>query len=107
MKRKINKRDAAKRAMIEIADYLANDSILLAANFIDAVERTLDFLATMPEIGAHWESDHPHLKDIRVWSVDGFPDHLIFYRPTNEYIDLVFVCHSHRDLNELLANLNK
>lgn len=57
---KVTKRDAAKKAIIDIADYLARDSLLLDARFIDAVERTANFLASMPEIAGVWESDVPH-----------------------------------------------
>ena len=105
MSKKINKREAAKTAIIEIADYLAKDSILVSARFFDAVERRLEFLASMPEIGSLWESEHPRLKDVRVWRVDDFPNHLLFYRPISDGIELIFACHAARDLNKLLRNI--
>jgi toxin ParE1/3/4 len=105
MSKKINKRDAAKLAIIDIADGLGTDSILVGARFIDAVERTLEFLVTMPEIAGRWESDHPRLQGVRVWPVDGFPNHLLFYRPVSDGIDLIFVCHASRDLDKLLESV--
>jgi plasmid stabilization system protein ParE len=102
---KINRRDAAKRAIIDIADYLAKDSILVGARFIDAVERTLKFLADSPEIGGLWESDHPRLQGVRVWTVDGFPNHLLFYRATPDGIDLILVCHGAQNLDSLVERL--
>jgi toxin ParE1/3/4 len=105
MSGKINKRDAAKLAIIDIADHLATNSMLVSARFIDAVERTLKFLAAAPEIAGRWESDHPRLADVRVWPVDGFPNHLLFYRPIADGIDLIFVCHASRDLDKLLKSV--
>ncbi len=105
MSKKINKRDAAKIAIIEIADYLSTDSVVVGARFMDAIERTLDFLVSMPEIAGRWESDHPRLQGVRVWPVDGFPNHLLFYRPVGDGIDLIFVCHASRELDKLLKSV--
>jgi toxin ParE1/3/4 len=105
MSGRILKRDSAKLAIIEIADFLSHDNILVAAGFIEAVQRTLEFLAGMPEVAAKWETDQPRLKDVRVWHVDGFSNHLIFYRPIADGIELIYVCHASRNLDKLLENL--
>jgi plasmid stabilization system protein ParE len=46
----------AVRDIIEIADYLADQtSLAVALRFVAAVERTCVQLARMPGIGARWE----------------------------------------------------
>jgi toxin ParE1/3/4 len=105
MSKTVNKRDKAKLAIIEIADHLGEANILVGARFIDAVQQTLAFLVSMPEIAGVWESSHPRLQGIRVWPVDGFPNHLLFYRPISCGIDLIFVCHATRDIELLFESL--
>jgi len=105
MSGRILKRDRAKVAIIEIADYLASESVLVSTRFLDEVEKTLGFLATFPEIAGKWESDHPRLQEIRVWQVSEFPNHLLFYRPIDQGIELIYVCHASRDLDHLLSGL--
>lgn len=100
---RVNKRDLAKKSIVDIADYLGEDSILVSARFLDSVERTLEFLLTMPEIAGRWESDQPRLRDVRVWPVDGFPNYLLFYRVVRDGIDLIYVCHGSRNLEDLLG----
>ena len=52
----------------------------------------------MPEIGHRWESADQRLQDVRVWHVKGFENWLIFYRATEEQVDILRVVHGARDI---------
>ena len=60
-------------------------------------------LAEMPGLGSRRDFSNPILVDIRSWIIKGFPNHLIFYRPTTRGIEVVRVLHGARDLGLLLG----
>ena len=68
--------------IVDIAEYIARDSVDAALRFLDSTEATVGGLLDMPGKGALCEFEEAHLAGIRFWAVDGFPNHLIFYRPT-------------------------
>jgi hypothetical protein len=45
---------------------------------VDAVEKSVQRLVLMPEMGAPREIRNPALKGLRVWPVKGFEEFLIF-----------------------------
>jgi plasmid stabilization system protein ParE len=96
----------APQALIEIEDianYLAHaQSAALGLRFLKSVEHTCAGLADMPEIAGRYESDNPRLADLRVWPVQGFPNHLVFYRIREASLQIVHVMHGARDLENLL-----
>lgn len=97
------KRPEAVRDVIEAADLIARrKSLATADRFTAAVERTAERLARMPGVGSRWESDHPRLGDLRFFPVSRYRNHLIFYRPTADGIELVRVLHGARDLERIL-----
>jgi toxin ParE1/3/4 len=94
----------ARRDLTEIADYLAEHAHQTVADrFLDAANETLTLLAGNPELGSPWESDNPDLADVRWHAVAGFPNHLLFYRPTEQGIELIRVLYAARDLEALLG----
>jgi toxin ParE1/3/4 len=40
---------------------------------------------------------------LRVWPIDGFRNHLIFFHPTNDGVEIVRVLHGARDLEALFG----
>ena len=73
---------AADRDIDGQAEYLMREASLeTALRFYDATAATFDKLARMPGMGERRESSNPHLAGLRVWRIDGFPNHLLFYRP--------------------------
>jgi len=40
---------------------------------------------------------------LRAWPIDGFRNHLVFYRPTDEGVDIVRVLHGARDIEALFG----
>jgi toxin ParE1/3/4 len=73
-----------------------------AGRFIDALEKAFDHLSQMPELGALGNFRNPGLSGIRVWPLSGFEKILIFYRPSDESLDVIRVLHSSRDIAGIL-----
>jgi toxin ParE1/3/4 len=94
---------AADGDLDEQAAYLAEHASLeVALRFYDAAATTFESIARMPGIGERWPSAVPRLDGLRVWRVQGFERHLIFYRPTESGIDIVRVLHGARDIDTVL-----
>jgi toxin ParE1/3/4 len=85
------------------ADYLARQASLeTALRFYDAAAATFESLTRMPAMGERRESANPRLAGLRVWRIDGFPNHLIFYRLVAGGIEIVRVLHGARDIDRAL-----
>lgn len=50
------------------------------------------------------EFQHPKAAGIRSWSITGFPNHLIFYRPVEGGIEVLRVLHGARDINAIFED---
>ena len=94
---------AADRDIDVQAEYLMREASLeTALRFYDATAATFDKLARMPGMGERRESSNPRLAGLRVWRIDGFPNHLLFYRPIEGGIEIIRVLHGARDIDAVL-----
>jgi toxin ParE1/3/4 len=94
---------AADRDIDVQAEYLMREASLeTALRFYDATAATFDKLARMPGMGERRESSNPRLAGLRVWRIDGFPNHLLFYRPIEGGIEIIRVLHGARDVDAVL-----
>jgi toxin ParE1/3/4 len=94
---------AADRDLDDQAAYLAQEASLdVALRFYDAASRTFEAIARMPGIGELRGSHLPRLADVRVWRIEGFEKHLIFYRAAPDGIRIVRVLHGARNIDRLL-----
>ena len=84
--------------IIEIAECIARDSTESALRFFDDVETTIEGLAEMPGKGPRCGFSDAAVADVRFYTVNGFPNHLIFYRPTRYGIYILSVRHGARAL---------
>jgi toxin ParE1/3/4 len=100
----ILRRDEAIKDLIELADYIARDSVAAADRFLDAAELAIADLAQMPGIGSAREYSDRAIQGIRMWPIPGFPNNLIFYRPIKGGIEVVRVLHAARDIPGILAD---
>ena len=57
----------------------------------------------MPEMGSLCGFQSAEAAGIRVWSIAGFENHLIFYRPIEDGIDVIRVIHGARDIVAIFA----
>ena len=97
-------RRRADRDIDEQLVFLAKQSHRVAASFLDSVERTLQIFAESPDGGFRWDDDPSLDRGIHVWSVVGFPNMLVFYRPIEGGVEIIRVLHGARDLATLLEN---
>ena len=86
----------------QIAAYLEQYSVETADRFIQATFKSFSDLAAMPGKGSPKYFRHRRLKGIRSWSVPGFRNFLILYRPTSQGVDIFAVTHGSRRLRRLL-----
>jgi len=93
----------ADRDIDEQFAYLAEEGRLdTAARFLEATESAFQTLLEMPELGAPRRFANPKLQGLRMWPIQGFEKHLIFYRPVTRGIEIVRVLHAARDIEPLL-----
>jgi len=97
-------RPQARVDLAEIADFIAHDSLEAAERFLDATKAAFALLAEMPEMGTRCRFNNADASDIRLWSIRGFENHLVFYRPTSSGIEIVRVLHGSRDILALFAD---
>jgi toxin ParE1/3/4 len=99
----IRLRSLAVEAVMEQAEYIGRSSPAASDKFLLATELTFTQLEQMPGMGHRYESTQPRLAGVRVWSVKGFPNHLVFYRPVQGGIEVILVIHGARDIPTVLA----
>lgn len=73
-----------------------------AERFVVALEETLELLVGNPGIGSAREFARNELAGVRSFPVKSFGRHLIFYRPTEQGIEILRVLHGARDLGAIL-----
>lgn len=88
----------AKTDLLELAHYIANDSLDAADRFLELIDDKCKMLAEHPQLGPERESLVPSLRSFAVG------DYLIFYRPTDSGIEVIRVLSGYRDLDTLLGS---
>ncbi|MCY2959557.1 MAG: type II toxin-antitoxin system RelE/ParE family toxin [Planctomycetota bacterium] len=70
----------------------------LADRFNAAIEDALRRLGTQPRAGPEFGSTKSALRGLRVWTIRGFPSHLVLYVIRKDRIEVVRVVHGSMDL---------
>src|SRR6266446_648948 len=96
------RRPQAEQDLEDLALYLGQNSPAAATRFLDAAERTFGLLAVMSGLGAPYPLTNPNLQGLRHHSVQGFRNHLIFYLPISDGIEVIRVLHGTRDISSIL-----
>ncbi len=97
----VTKRTQAERDLEESFVYIGEENLDAGVRFLVAAEESIEFVAKMPHIGSPREFRSSRLRNVRVWPVKGFEDYLIFYRPTDDGIEVMRVLHGKRDIEEI------
>ena len=97
MKRSIVILPLARSDLYEIGLYLAERDVAVSKRFNRAVDRTLEYLLASPKSGEKRNYSNPEYANMRIWQVDGFPNHLIFYRVDTTALTVIRVLHGARD----------
>ncbi len=100
---RVSRNPEARHDLVEIADYISNNNVDAAMRFLDRMEDTIAFLAANPHIGQTYFPTKESIPALRVWPIDGFRNHLIFFRPNDDGIEIVRVLHGARDLDALFG----
>ena len=100
----ITKTPQARRDLLELADYIARDSLDAAERFLDAAEAAVQLLASSPELGTLCEFRSPEAADIRMRSIGGFENYVVFYRPLGNGVDVIRVIHGARDIRAIFSD---
>jgi toxin ParE1/3/4 len=104
MSKAIRRRRAARKDLVDIFRYLAQEGGLrVAERFLARVEATSARLSKRPGIGARFDHPHPALAELRCSPVSRFPKYIVFYRPIAGGIQIVRVLHGARDVAGILA----
>jgi len=100
MLRRVIRRPAANRDLIECFVYIASDSEESATRFLRAEETFLD-LAGMPGMRISTSFSDSEDRNLRRWRIRGFENFLIFYRPIEDGIEVIRVLHGAREIERL------
>jgi toxin ParE1/3/4 len=99
------------QAISDLMDHftvIARDKFRPALRFLKVAEDSFDRLAAMPTIGTKWESPLAHLQDVRFYPMpSGFRNYLVFYRETEDGIEVIAVLHGARDLEHVIEMLER
>ncbi len=101
MKPRLIIRPAAVDDLEEIAVWLGTESPAASARFLENCLADFHQLAAMPLLGRSRPFSNPKARNIRSWIVSGFPNHLIFYRPVEDGVEILHVLHGARDIDAL------
>ena len=88
---------AAKRDLIEIGDFIARDNPVRAGTFVDELLDRCHDLADQPRA-------YPLVPRYEHWDIRRrvYRNYLIFYRVTEEQVEVIHVLHGARDYEALL-----
>lgn len=84
--------------LLEIADHLAGDDLVLAERILEDLESAMRLLAERPGMG-HARGDLHDDPDLRFWPVHRY---LIVYRSRSGPLEIVRIVHASRDVGREL-----
>ena len=93
----------AEHDLDEIHAYIFGDNPDAADRVLEAALATFEDLAKMPGMGRPRTFTHSGLSGLRSFRIEGFRNHLIFYRPVTDGVEIVRVLHGARDLDALFS----
>ncbi|KAF0110837.1 MAG: hypothetical protein FD163_581 [Hyphomonadaceae bacterium] len=97
-----NKRPQAQEDLIGIWSYIAEKNRAAADQYLIDLEETLEFLSQNPFAAEAYFSRSTKTKGIRKCPVR---NHIVFYLPQDDGIDVVRVLHSAMDIPRLLEKV--
>ncbi len=94
----ILKKPLAQADLLDIWNFIANDSFEKADRLLQTIDSQLHMLASNPRMGRKRDSLAPNLRSFPVGN------YLIFYRSINQGIEVIRVLHGARDIQNLFEN---
>lgn len=103
MKRPVRVSLAASADIEDQADFLTGQGRSGAAiRFYAATVGTFEAISLNPGLGEKFEGSSPRLVGVRVRRVNGFENHLVFYRSDEQEIEIVRVLHASRNVDRII-----
>ena len=90
---RVARRPLAEADILEIWDYIADDSLAAADRWVDRLDEQFRMLAAQPMMGSAREELAPGVRSFP------FGRYVVFYMPLNDGIDVVRVLHGARDID--------
>ncbi len=90
---RITRRPLAEADIIEIWDYIADDSLAAADRWVDRLDEQLRLLAAQPMMGRARDELAPGVRSFP------FGRYVVFYAPLDDGIDVIRVLHGARDID--------
>ena len=90
---RVTRRPLAEADILEIWDYIAEDSIVEADHWIDRLDEKLALWATQPMMGRSRDELATGLRSLT------FARYVVFFEPLPDGIDVVRVLHGSRDID--------
>ena len=103
MAKRATRTPQARRDLVELADYISGNNIDAAMRFLNAAEDTIAFLAANPHIGQRFQPANELASPLRMCPINGFRNHLVFFRPADHGVEIVRVLHGARDFESLFG----
>lgn len=102
MNRSLHVKPAATADVDNTAMYIAEDNPSAGQRFLAAVDECFGRLLTMPKLGREYDLGGFRLTELRSLPISGFANWLVFYRVTEDGIEIVRVLHGARDVDAVL-----
>ena len=96
-------RTRAERDVEERIEYLLDRNVSAAIRLREALRAAFRKIAASPYMGSAYESAAVAEHGIRYWVVPRFKNYVIYYRPTDEGVEIVRVLYGAQDAPALLA----
>ena len=92
----------------EIFEFIAKDSLASAHSVKNGITATFREIPLQPFIGREYPHEHPLLQGIRMCpalkiSGPSSSNYLIFFRPSDDEVRILYVLHAARDISGLMA----
>jgi len=105
MKCFIRRSKQVRSDIIAIYEYIYERNPEAAERVLDAIEKSIRSLIDTPGIGHYWNSTDPRLQGIKVTSVRPFRQYLIFFRESENAIEVFRVVHGARELSRMVDEM--
>jgi toxin ParE1/3/4 len=92
---RVTRRPQAVVDILEIWDYIAEDSVAAADRWVDRLDEKLQLWATQPQMGRVRDELNPGIRSL------AFGHYVVFYEPLPDGIDVVRVLHGSRDIDRV------
>lgn len=100
----VRKSRTALQDLYKHAVFIGQESTEAALRFLASADATFDRIAANPGIGHRRDDLEPPYDKFRVLSIDGFSNHLVFYREDKDGVTVLRVIHGARDLGSALTD---